>query len=84
MVYNNYSYVVLNVSEVNSIDFSEVLDTAPDTLVHSLNGQKTFVKYLGTIPPSVLALTTKEGPYNHQTMLGILETFDWNEQKSFI
>jgi hypothetical protein len=46
--------------------------------------QKTFVKYVGTIPPSVLALTTKEGPYNHQTMLGVVETFDWNEQKSFI
>ena len=46
----NRSYVMFNVSEISNIDFSEVLEDSVDTLRKSIDGTKTFVKYLDSMP----------------------------------
>jgi hypothetical protein len=61
----NRNYVIFNVSELASIDFSQVLETSADTVRKSLDELQTFVKYDGEMPSSVVALTTKQGPYTH-------------------
>jgi len=43
-------YVIINSSEVSSINFSEVLQTSTKTLRYNLDGTKTFVKYEGDQP----------------------------------
>ena len=73
----NRSYLMFNVSEISNIDFSEVLEDSVDTLRKSIDGTKTFVKYLDSMPTSVSSLTTKEGPYNHSEFLSILSTSSW-------
>ena len=70
-------YVIFNVSELNTIDFNEVLETSIDTVRKSVDETKTFVKFEGSMPPSVSALTTKEGPYTHSEILAILATSEW-------
>ena len=70
-------YVIFNVSELNTIDFNEVLETSIDTVRKSVDETKTFVKFEGAMPPSVSALTTKEGPYTHSEILAILATSEW-------
>ena len=47
------NYIVFNVSEINKIDFNEVLETSADTLRKSVDEQLTFVKYNGEMPDSV-------------------------------
>ena len=46
-------------SEVATIDFSEVMETSVDTLRKSVDESKSFVKYEGDQPPSVVALATR-------------------------
>jgi hypothetical protein len=76
--YDNREFMIFNVSELNSIDFSQVLETSIDTVRKSVDEQKTFVKWDGpAIPTSVDALTTKEGPYTYNEMLDILATPEW-------
>jgi hypothetical protein len=78
MAYENREFMVFNVSELDTINFNEVLETSIDTVRKSVDETKTFVKWEGeTIPPSVQNLTTKEGPYTYQEILTILSTAEW-------
>lgn len=72
--------MIFNVSELSTINFNEVLETSIDTVRKSVDQTKTFVKWDGvTIPPSVDALTTKEGPYTYEEILAILATPEWTD-----
>lgn len=75
--YENRKFMIFNLSEIDKIDFSQVLETSKDTLRKSLDNTKTFIKWEGTIPSSVFNLTTKEGPYTYQEILTILSSPFW-------
>jgi hypothetical protein len=80
MAYENREFMIFNVSELDTINFNEVLETSADTVRKSVDGTKTFVKWDGaTIPPSVDSLTTKEGPYTYTEILSILSTSEWTD-----
>ena len=78
MAYENREFMIFNVSELDQIDFNQVLETSIDTVRKSVDETKTFVKWDGeTIPSSIEALTTKEGPYTYEEILAILTTPEW-------
>jgi len=80
MAYENREFMIFDVSELDTINFNEVLETSIDTVRKSVDGTKTFVKWDGTtIPSSVDSLTTKEGPYTYNEILDILATSEWNQ-----
>jgi hypothetical protein len=72
--------VILNISEIDKINFSEVLQTR-ETLKYSvtceMNKKRTYVTWTGSIPSFVSALTTAEGPYTENKMQSILEDHEW-------
>lgn len=76
--YTDRNFMIFNVSELNDIDFNQVLETSSDTVRKSVDGTKTFVKWEGTMPTCVSNLTTKEGPYTYSEILTILSTSGWN------
>ena len=61
-------YVILNNTEANAIDFSEVLETSFETLRWNNDSTKTFVKYEGETPAWLEGKTA----YNKAEMLTIL------------
>ena len=72
--------MIFNVSELDQIDFTQVLETSIDTVRKSVDQTKTFVKWDGQeIPSSVQGLTTKEGPYTYDEILAILVTPEWTD-----
>jgi hypothetical protein len=78
-MYQERNYVIFNVSELNKIDFNQVLETSADTVRKSVDGTKTFVKWGGDEPSCISELTTKEGPYTHEEILQILSTEEWTK-----
>ena len=70
-------YMIFNISEIDSINFDEVMETSKDTIRLSIDCTKTFVKWQGDIPSCVENLQTKEGPYTHEEILDILSTEEW-------
>ena len=78
MRYNDRNFMIFNVSELDTINFNEVLETSIDTVRKSLDN-KTFVKWDGETPQCVLDLTTKEGPFTYEEILLILESNNWND-----
>ena len=76
--YNNRQFMIFDVSELNIIDFSQVLETSIDTVRKSIDETKTFVKWDGdTIPSSVEMFTTKEGPYTYDEIITTLNGPEW-------
>jgi len=75
---NNRKYMIFNMSEVDNIDFSQVMETSKDTLRKSIDNTKSLVKWVGdSTPLSIDNLTTKEGPYNHDQIITILSSSEW-------
>lgn len=80
MSYESREFMIFNVTELDQIDFTQVLETSQDTVRKSVDGTKTFVKWDGAIiPDCVLNLLTKEGPYTYDEMLNILATPEWTD-----
>ena len=77
-LYDDRHFMIFNMSELNSIDFSTVLETSAETIRKSIDGTKTFVKWEGETPECVSNLTTKEGPYSYEEILDILAGSEWS------
>ena len=74
----NLQYVIFDYSEVNKINFDEVLETSINSLRVNFDMSKTFVKWIGEEPECVKSLTTKSTIYNHSEMLEVLTQPEWN------
>jgi len=76
--YETRQFMIFNISELGTVDFTQVLETSQDTVRRSVDGTKTFVKWEGeSIPSSVNNLTTKEGPYTYTEIKTILSGVEW-------
>ena len=70
-------YVIIETSEVDSVNFNEVIETEAQYLRYSIDGNKTFVKYEGE-QPSFLSGKTE---YDHSEILAILEGDEWTSDE---
>ena len=69
------NYVIIDASEVSSVDFNQVLETSADTLRYNLAGTKTFVKFEGDTPSFLEGKTAN----THSEMLEILAGEEWTD-----
>ena len=77
MAFDSRKYVIIPTEEVDTIDFSEVMETSANTCRYSVDGTQTFVKYEGDMPDSVFAVIGKSQEYSHTEILEILNGEDW-------
>ena len=73
MGYENRKYVIIESSEVSSINFSEVMETSVNTLRYSVDETKTLVKFTGDTPSFLDGKTQ----YAHSEILNILNSAEW-------
>ena len=76
--FDHRHYVIIDVSEIPKLDFSEIMQTSEDTVRISIDGTKTFVKYGHHMPHCLEECTTKSQEYSHHDFLEILSGVDWN------
>jgi len=67
------TYVIINSSDVPSVNFNEVVEDSSDTLRYSLDGTKTFVKFEGDTPSFLIG----EPQYTNQEIIDILSGPSW-------
>ena len=70
-------YVIIDESEVSSVDFNQVLETSADTLRYNIAGTKTFVKFEGNTPSFLAGKTVN----THSEMLAILAGEEWTSSE---
>ena len=76
-MFESRSYLIFNVSEIDTINFNLVLETSADTVRKSVDETLTFVKWEGSTPSFVSSLSTTQGPYTHTEILSVLSTETW-------
>jgi len=69
------TYVIIDASEVSSVDFSKVLNRSPDYVSYSLDGSKALVKFEGDTPSFLIG----EPQYTHSEILSILSGPEWTD-----
>ena len=78
MTYNNYTYVILDTTEItdenSTIDFSQLLNRNSSMLRYSLDGTKALVKYDGDQPSFLNGKTT----YTHEEIKTEMAKSDWS------
>lgn len=69
------NFVIIDASEVSSVDFNQVFETSADTLRYNLAGTQTFVKFEGDTPSFL------EGKPTHtlSEMHTILDGEEWTD-----
>ena len=77
MTYENRKYVIIDASEVGTVDFSQVNETSADTLRYSLDDSQTFVKFDGDTPSFLDGKTS----YTHSEIRTILTGEDWTDDE---
>jgi len=71
------TYVIIDSSEVSSVDFDQVLQTSADTLRYSVDGSKALLKYEGDQP----SFLSGKQEYTHSEILAILATDEWTSDE---
>ena len=71
------NYVIIDASEVSSVDFTQVLETSSETLKFSIDGSKSVLKYEDTQPFFLLGKTE----YTHEEILSILSGPEWTSDE---
>ena len=79
MAFENRNFMIFSVTELDKINFGQVLETSADTVRRSVDGTKTFVKWDNEMPSCIDDITTKEGPYTYTEMLEILSGEEWTQ-----
>lgn len=75
------TYITFNVSEIGSIDFTQVLETSVETLRYSVDKTQTIVKWVGEVPSCILSLTTKSAYMTYDEILSLLNSPVWNSNE---
>jgi hypothetical protein len=76
-MYEQRNFAIFSLTEIEKIDFTQVLETSAETLRVSTDGTKSFIKWDGEPPEFVETLETLEGPYTYSEMLEILSGEEW-------
>ena len=85
MKYSDRNYVVFSVTELEKIDFTQVLETSANTVRKSVDYTMTFIKWNGPeIPLCVQELETKSEYISHEEMLDLLRTDAWDRQDEIL
>jgi hypothetical protein len=78
------NFIIFNVSELPNINFAEVKETSVETVRKSIDGQKTFIEWIGNTPTFVSSLNTIQGTYSYSEILEIMNGVEWKPINNFV
>jgi hypothetical protein len=67
------TYVILNSSDIDTVDFSKVLQQSASALRYSVDGSKFLLKFEGDTPSFLIG----EPQYDHSEILPIMQSAEW-------
>jgi len=71
------TYAIVNTSDLELLDYGQLLTTSAKTTIRNLKKDKAIVKYQGDMPSTIDELTTKT---IHEEILVIVNGDDWKGQ----
>ena len=78
---NNYTYTIIDIADLNSVDFSEVHETSADTIRKSIDETKFVMEYDETPSFVTDGTITPLATLNHSEALELMATEDWTSSE---
>ena len=80
-MHNTRTYAVINLTDLELIDFSQINETSKDTIRKSLDNTEFVVKWAeGYIPTFISdASVIPVGTYDHHAILELMQTPEWSK-----
>ena len=75
-------YLIIPVTELDKVDFDQLVITSKDTLRYSIDGSKTFIEWDDIEPTFLYDLSGKEGPFDVDEIGIALSNPEWQSQKT--
>ena len=77
---NTRIYAIINLTDIELIDFNQVNETAKNTVRKSLDGTQFVIKWnKGQTPTFINNPVVPVGTYNHNAILVIMDSAEWTE-----
>ncbi len=76
-MYNDKTYAIAPIAELNNIDYSQVGETSADTVRKNVADTEFVLKWEGDMPSSVSAITPTVTTYTHEEILAVMATEEW-------
>ena len=73
----SWTYIVALTAEIDTIDFTEVLQTDVNSVRKNIDETKFILKYEGLMPSSIQNLSYIEGPFTYEEIQALLLTEEW-------
>jgi len=88
---NTSTYVVVDISELNNVDYSQVLQTSASTVRKNIAQTKFILKYDGETPQTIIDLNSSnklftyfgDKYFTHPQILTIISDVEWVGTQSF-
>ena len=80
---NDRNYVIVEAKYLEYVNFSQVLETNPDTVRYSIDKKKFMLKYIGEQPDFIFQITKDAiglQEYNNSEIIEILKGVEWKDQ----
>ncbi len=73
------TYVIVNTTDLELLDYNQLLTTSAETTVRNVVGDKAIVKYIGDMPSTISSLSEKT-LHTHEEIILIVESSEWREE----
>lgn len=71
------NYTILNIEELNSVNFNQVLETSLNTIRYNNANTKFLLKFKGETP----AFLVGKELYNYESIMTILNSPEWTQEE---
>ena len=80
-MHNTKTYAVINLTDLELIDFSQINETSKDTIRKSLDNTEFVIKWAEGYTPTFItdASVVPVGTYDHHAILELMATPEWSE-----
>ena len=76
---NNKTYAIVPIAELNNVNYSEVEQNSADTVRKNLAETEFVVKWEGSTPASIAAITPTPTEYTHAEILVEMAKVTWTD-----
>jgi CTP:molybdopterin cytidylyltransferase MocA len=73
------TYVIVNTSDLELLDYEQLLTTSIETTIRNVDEDKAIVKYKGDMPPTIESLSDKT-LHNHDEIIVIVKSDEWRPE----
>jgi len=75
------NYIILNINQVDNVDFSQIAETSKDTIRKSIDGTEFTAKWIGAMPDTISSIpeSDRSAILTHAEALTLLATAEWSD-----